>query len=118
MLELIQKLIAFKYSAKLAHWKSSTYAHHLLCDRLQEDIDEIVDNIAEQYFMAGKQAASLTAAVLEQKYVNADLVAAIKDILATIDGLVAKGDLSEGMTSLVTDIASQFLGKLALADLK
>ena len=118
MLELIQKLVAFKYSAKLAHWQSSTYARHLLCDRLQEGIDDIVDDIAEQYFMAGKQAAALSPAVLEPKLVTDDLVVAIKDILSTIDKLVATGDLSEGMTSMVTDLASQFLGKLALADLK
>jgi DNA-binding ferritin-like protein len=118
MLELIQKIIAFKYSAKLAHWKSTNYAQHLLYDRLQEDLDDIVDGIAEQYYMAGGQAASLSAAVLEPKYVTADLAAAIKGILATIDQLVAKGDLSEGITSLVTDTASQFLGKLALVNLK
>jgi DNA-binding ferritin-like protein len=118
MLELVQKLIAFKYSAKLAHWQSASYAQHLLCDRLQEGIDEIVDDLAEQYFMAGKQTALLSAAVLEPKLVTADLAAAIKDILTTIDKLVAKGDLSEGIASLVTDTASQFLGKLALVNLK
>ncbi|MDR1192058.1 MAG: DUF5856 family protein [Verrucomicrobiales bacterium] len=118
MLELIQRIIAFKYSAKLAHWQSTGYAHHLLCDRLQEGIDDIVDDVAEQYFMAGKQAGALSAAVLEPKYITVDLAAAIKDILATIDREIATGKLSEGITSLVTDIASQFLGKLALVDLK
>lgn len=118
MLELIQKLIAFKYSCKLAHWKSTTYAQHLLYDRLQEGMDDLIDDIAERYFMAGKQTKQLSAKVLDPKYVNADLSAAIKDILQTIDKLMAKGNLSEGVESLITDIASQFLGKLALVDLK
>ncbi|MDR0532993.1 MAG: DUF5856 family protein [Verrucomicrobiales bacterium] len=118
MLELIQKLIAFKYSCKLAHWKATGYADHLLYDRLQEGLDDIIDDVAEQYFMAGKQAKQLTAAVLEPKYINSDVAAAIEDILKTIDKAVASGELSEGITSLVTDTASKFLGKQALIGLK
>jgi len=118
MLELIQKLIAFKYSCKLAHWKATGYADHLLYDRLQEGLDEIIDNVAEQYFMAGKRTKQLSAAVLEPKYVKADVSAGIEDVLETIDKLVASGKLSEGINSLVTDTASKFLGKQALIGLK
>ncbi|MDR1144619.1 MAG: DUF5856 family protein [Verrucomicrobiales bacterium] len=118
MLTLVQQLIAFKYSAKLAHWKTTNYTQHLLYDRLQEGVDDLVDEIAEQYFMASGQADALSATVLEPKLVNPDVVAAINSVLKTIDTLVAQGGLSEGINSLITDIASQFLGKLALAKLK
>ena len=52
MYELIQHLIAFKYACKVNHWSTDNYSKHLLFDRLSEDIDTWVDEIAETYFMA------------------------------------------------------------------
>ncbi|MDR0532757.1 MAG: hypothetical protein LBH01_02265 [Verrucomicrobiales bacterium] len=118
MLELLQKLIAFKYACKLSHWKASSYAEHLPYDRLQEDLGEMADNVAEQYFMAGKKTEQLTATVLEPKYIDIGVATAIRDILETIDKAVASGELSEGMASLLADTASKFLGKQALIGLK
>ncbi|MDR0532761.1 MAG: hypothetical protein LBH01_02285 [Verrucomicrobiales bacterium] len=60
MLELPQKLIAFKYSCKLSYRKAANYAEHLLYELLQEDQDERGDNFAEQYFMTGKKTVQLT----------------------------------------------------------
>ena len=45
----MERLIDFKYSCKLNHWTTKSYSEHLLFDRLQEGIDDIVDNIAEKY---------------------------------------------------------------------
>ena len=47
MYELLQKLIAFKYACKINHWSTNKYSSHLLFDRLTNDIDTWVDEIAE-----------------------------------------------------------------------
>ena len=47
MYTLMQHLIAFKYSCKINHWSTDNYSKHLLFDRLNEDIDTWVDEIAE-----------------------------------------------------------------------
>ena len=60
MFELMQKLVAFKYSCKLNHWTTTSYSQHLLFDRLQEDIDELVDSIGEMYFMGLNKKAELS----------------------------------------------------------
>ena len=118
MLELIQRLIAYKYSCKLNHWGTDSYAKHLLFDRLQEGIDDLVDNIAEEYFMANNKKKDLTAGVLEVKFINSDLVKGAQDINAHIEKIMADGKFSQGILSLLGTIAEAFDKKLALLTLK
>ncbi len=118
MLELMQRLIAYKYSCKLNHWGTDSYAKHLLFDRLQEGIDDFADNIAEQYFMANHKNKDLTAEVLGIKFVNSDLVKGAQEINAHIEKIMADGKLSQGILSLLGTIAEAFDEKLALLTLK
>lgn len=114
MLELIQRLIAYKYACKLRHWQSSNYGMHLLYDRLIEDIDGWVDDLAEKMFMASGEAGSLTADILDPQYVEADIVTACTQILELVDRLVVENQEPEGIPSLLGDISKDFLTKLAL----
>ena len=52
MYTLMQHLIAFKYASKINHWSTDSYSEHLLYDRLTQDIDTFVDDIAESHFMS------------------------------------------------------------------
>lgn len=60
MLELLQSLIAYKYACKLKHWQSSNYGMHLLYDRLIENVDGWVDDIAERSIWPQALPGSLT----------------------------------------------------------
>lgn len=114
MLELTQRLVAFKYSCKLSHWKTDSYAKHLLFDRLQEDTDDFVDKIAEGYFMATKKQDNLDQTILQTKYIDKDLTKLAKDIIAHIETTIDSEKLSQGMLSLLGNISESFDGKLAL----
>ena len=114
MLELLQRLIAFKYSCKLNHWKTDSYAKHLLFDRLQEDIDGFVDKIAEGYFMKNKKQDNLEQGILQTEYVDKDLTKLSADIIKHIEITIDSVKLSQGALSLLGNISESFDGKLAL----
>jgi len=118
MIELLQKLVAFKYSCKISHWRTGDYAMHLLYDRLQEDMDDIIDDLAERHFMAGNLKDKLTPQLLNPEMIDSDLAKGIEDILDHIEKGMEKKKLSEGMTSLLSGIAEKFLAKQALIGLK
>lgn len=117
MYELMQHLIAFKYACKLNHWSTDEYSAHLLFDRLQEDIDTWVDSIAETYFMANDNKKVFKPDILNPKYVNQNLVKACETIISHLEELQTDGENNEGEKSLLGDIESGFLNKLALAQL-
>ncbi len=117
MYELIQHLIAFKYACKINHWRSDKYAPHLLYDRLTEDIDTWVDTIAESHFMALDNKKVFKPDLLNPKLINSNLVAMCETIIEYLEKLQGDDDLNEGAMSLLGDIESGFLSKLALAKL-
>ena len=108
MYELLQHLIAFKYSCKINHWSANEYSKHLLYDRLMEDIDTWVDEIAETYFMAENK---------KEFFINNDLVKGCEKIISYLEKLINDNDLNEGLVSLLGNIEEGFLNKLALAKL-
>ncbi|GHU00407.1 hypothetical protein FACS1894186_0870 [Alphaproteobacteria bacterium] len=118
MFQLMQHLVAFKYACKLNHWRTDDYAQHLLFDRLQEDLDDLVDNVAERVFMAHGRKEELTAAILAPDAVNPDLRAAADEIDRQIDRIFASGKLTEGDQSLLSGVEEAFQGKLALINMK
>lgn len=118
MLELMQRMVAFKYSCKLNHWNTDQYAQHLLFDRLQENMDDLVDDVAEQYFMANKKQKELTADVLKKEYINRDLEKGIKDVINLIEEMMNDEKFTEGEQSLLSGLSQEFYAKLALVNLK
>ena len=117
MYELMQHLIAFKYACKLNHWTTDKYSPHLLYDRLTEDLDTWVDNIAECYFMATDNKKALKADLLNPKLIDKNLVKMCETIISHLEELLNDGELNEGMTSQLSSIEEGFLGKMALAKL-
>lgn len=118
MYDLLQKMIAFKYACKINHWKTNDYAQHLLFDRLSEEIDNWVDEIAENYFMATGDKKIFKPSLLNSKCIDFDLQKMCNLIISDIEKLIKKKDVNEGMKSLLTEIESGFLNKLALVKLK
>lgn len=114
MLELIQELIAFKYACKLKHWQARNYGQHLLYDRLIENIDKWVDDIAEKIFMASGEAEQLDYNILSPELVNTDLTENIRQLLEKIEQLKVENAEPEGIPTLLGDISKDFLTKLAL----
>ncbi len=117
MYELMQKLIAFKYACKIHHWSTDNYAMHLLFDRLADQIDGWVDNIAERHFMAMSDKDVFNSDILNPKLITHDLIKMCKDTIIYVDKIVKKNELNDGMISLLTDIESGLLNKLALVKL-
>ena len=117
MYTLIQHLIAFKYSCKIKHWSTDSYSEHLLFDRLTQDLDTWADNIAESHFMALDKKAIFKADLINPKLISKDLVKSCETIISYLEKLQNDDDLNEGDLSLLGDIESAFLGKLALAKL-
>lgn len=117
MYELLQHLIALKYSCKINHWSTDDYARHLLFDRLGEDIDDWIDKIAERYFMATEDKNIFKANILNPKFVELDIVKKCLQLIEVIERTVADEEVNQGMVSLLTDIESGLLNKLALAKL-
>ena len=117
MYELIQHLIAFKYACKVNHWSTDNYSKHLLFDRLSEDIDTWVDEIAETYFMASDNKSVFKPNLLNEKFVNLDLVKSCEKIISLLEKLQNDDDTNEGINSLLSGIEEGFLNKLALAKL-
>ena len=117
MYELLQHLIAFKYSCKINHWSANEYSKHLLYDRLMEDIDTWVDEIAETYFMAENKKEFFKSDLLNPKFINNDLVKGCEKIISYLEKLINDNDLNEGLVSLLGNIEEGFLNKLALAKL-
>lgn len=117
MYELMQHLIAFKYACKNNHWSTDKYASHLLFDRLAGDVDDWVDQIAESYFMAGDEKNIFKSDILNPRLIEKNLVRMCESIISHLEDLQSDDDLNEGAKSLLGDIESAFLGKLALAKL-
>ncbi len=117
MYQLMQHLIAFKYAAKINHWRTDEYASHLLYDRLSEGIDDWVDKIAESYFMAENNKKVFRPDILNPKLINNDLVKMCDAIIEHLEELQNDGELNSGAESLLGDIEADFLNKLALAQL-
>ncbi len=117
MYELLQHLIALKYSCKINHWSTDDYSRHLLFDRLNEDIDDWIDKIAERYFMATEDKNIFKANILNPKFIELDIVKKCLQLIEYIEKVVADEEVNQGMVSLLTDIESGLLNKLALARL-
>lgn len=118
MFELLQHLIAFKYACKIDHWQTDNYANHLLFDRLQEGIDDSVDDIAEKFFMAGDDKKVFKPELLNPKMIDKNLVKMIQAIIKHLEKIQEDDSLNEGMCSLLSGIEDDFLTKLALAKLE
>lgn len=118
MFELMQKLVAFKYSCKLNHWTTTSYSQHLLFDRLQEDIDEFVDSIAEMYFMGLNKKPELSNNLLNPTYINSDLYKLVSEIITLVKEVSDKEELTHGMHALLDDVCKSFCGKKALLTMK
>ncbi len=117
MYELLQHLIAFKYACKINHWRTDSYAPHLLFDRLSEDIDTWVDQISESHFMALDNKKVFKPDILNPKLISSNLVKMCEVIISHLEELQTDDELNEGDISLLGDIEAAFLNKLALAKL-
>ncbi len=118
MYELMQHLIAFKYACKVNHWSTDNYAMHLLFDRLTERIDDMVDGIAEKYFMASGDKKVFGPNILNPKMIERNLPKMCESIIMHLEELQDDDDLNEGLGSMLSAIEEEFLNKLALAELK
>ena len=116
MYNLIQHLIAFKYACKIKHWSTDNYADHMLYDRLSENLDDWVDSIAENYFMANDDKSVFKPDVLNGKIIQDDLTKMCSTIIALLEELQTN-EYNEGINSLLSAIEEGFLNKLALANL-
>lgn len=86
----------------------------MLYDRLIENIDKWVDDIAEKIFMASGEAEQLDYNILRPELVNTDLTESIRQLLEKIEQLKAENAEPEGIPTLLGDISKDFLTKLAL----
>ena len=117
MLELMKMLIALKYSCKNNHWKTNSYSAHLLYDRLQEDIDDMVDDIAEKYFMSFDKQNELGSDILSGE-ITENVTQAIEAIIKHVETMADSSDYDEGMTAMITSMSENLHQKRTLSRMK
>lgn len=117
MYELLQHLIAFKYTCKINHWTTHQYSQHLLYDRLTADLDTWIDEIAEIYFAIFNDKKIFKPDILSPKYVGTNLASDCEQIIRHLEKLQNDTTLNQGTKSLLSGIEKGFLNKLALARL-
>ena len=62
MEKLVSLLLAFKMYVKQFHWTAKGYEIHILADRLEEDLDDYIDEAAELYSVNNEDNKKLLSA--------------------------------------------------------
>ena len=118
MNELINLLLTFRWSMKLQHWKSKKYANHLLFDRLIEEVDDFIDDVAEKAFVATGNADKIELEFLDLKKDPKQQIDEILSLTHKLDEEENKTMFSPGFYSLLEKINEEFLTKRALISMK
>lgn len=64
MQEILILLIAIKQLIKQYHWQAKSYQEHILADKLEEDLEDYIDEVAELSVVIDLSDESLKANVL------------------------------------------------------
>lgn len=127
MQDILILLIAIKQLIKQYHWQANSYQEHILADKLEEDLEDYIDEVAEVSVVMELSEKQLNADVLLGK---ASLYLQDKKEATELNLTKAFGDLSEavhelsekstniGLNDLLGRIANLTIKKIYLLNLK
>lgn len=64
MEKILIALIAVKQAIKQYHWQAKSYQEHILADKLEEDLEDYIDEVAELSVLAETDEKHLEAKIL------------------------------------------------------
>lgn len=95
MQKILITLIALKQAIKQYHWQAKSYQEHILADKLEEDLEGYIDEVAELSVLLLPNDKHLEAKLLLGK---ASLFLADKQEITLMSILELLGDLQEEIT--------------------
>lgn len=99
MKELLSNLIALKQYIKQYHWLAAGYENHILADKLEEDLDGQIDELAELMIASGEEEN-----IFYAKNIFSDASIAVDNVYA-----------GRGMDEMLKNLAGLFARVLELA---
>lgn len=96
MRKILITLIALKQAIKQYHWQATSYQEHILADKLEEDLEDYIDETAELSVLTENNSSHLEAKNLLGK---ASLALPGKPNLKLIDILELLSELQEAITT-------------------
>jgi len=127
MTEILIILIALKQAIKQYHWQATSYQDHILADKLEEGLEDYIDEVAELSVLITGNKEQLAANVLLAKaslFIRDKSKISLKDILEIFGTLQEKlGDYSErtkdiGLSDLCGRLTNSILRKAYLIQLQ
>ena len=119
MQEILILLIAIKQLIKQYHWQANSYQEHILADKLEEDLEDYIDEVAEVSVVMEMSDKQLNADALLGK---ASLYLQDKKEASILNLIKVFGDLSEAAHELsekATNIGlNDLLGRIANLTIK
>lgn len=95
MEKILVALIAIKQAIKQYHWQAKSYQEHILADKLEEDLEDYIDEVAELSVLLLPSDKHLEAKLLLGK---ASLFLADKQEITLMSILELLGNLQEDIT--------------------
>lgn len=95
MEKILVSLIAIKQAIKQYHWQAKSYQEHILADKLEEGLEDYIDEVAELSVLLLPDAKHLEAKLLLGK---ASLFLADKQEITLMSILELLGNLQEDIT--------------------
>lgn len=119
MEELLVLLIAIQRVAKEAHYRAlgeDFWSDHLLADRIFDGLEDLMDEIQENYFM-GEEEANPTQKIIytEASRLMPETFSSVKDLFEVVDGFIMRGIFLTTELSKSSDITagdSDLLGRI------
>ena len=127
-------LLALKMYIKQYHWLSKGYENHILADKLEESLDEYIDEAAELFVLRGKyldDISGLNILVDAKQFIGGyyigqdmnnmlrDIVSIIKEILILAQSFgVEEEILKDGYGDYISRLSNLLLKKLYLLDVQ
>lgn len=106
--ELLDRLIAFKYDVKSIHWSASSWGQHLSLDKVDEELDDLIDTLAEVQFMSRGQQVS---GVLKPEYsANNDyavLEQRVQDMLDLSNKISKEGNADDAIINYLNGLSQE-----------
>ena len=96
MQKILITLIALKQAIKQYHWQATSYQEHILADKLEEDLEDYIDETAELSVLTENNSSHLEAKNLLGK---ASQALAGKGTIKPIDILELLSELQEAITT-------------------
>lgn len=119
MEELLVLLIVIQRVAKETHYRAvgeNFWSDHLLADRIFEGLEDLMDEIQENYFMGEEEANPTQKRIYtEASSMMPESFSSVKDLFAVLDGFIMRGIFLATELSKASDITagdSDLLGRI------